>query len=177
MLLADDSILQIVSITHTSYILKLKPDETLDSAFGKNGKLQLACNNFLNLVLQGCKIIVYFGPKNLDFSNYINSKIVRYHPNGILNLIFGNNGVLNEVTESTNPPALSVLLLADQSFTETKAAEINHKKYKINGQLDTAFGESGVINYNYNYPLGQFLNRKIVTCDVSFLSSSVFSFF
>lgn len=175
--LPDNSILQIISVVDNDYILKLKPDGNLDSDFANNGKLELGTNNFLNLVVQGEKIIVYFGPKTLDFSNYIDSKIVRYNSNGTLDLTFGNNGVLNEVTESTNPQALSVLVLSDLSLVVTNSAETYAKKYKIDGQLDTAFGNNGVINYNYHFPIGQFLNGKIATCNLSSLSSSVFSFF
>ncbi|MCZ2085691.1 MAG: T9SS type A sorting domain-containing protein [Flavobacteriales bacterium] len=176
--LQDDSILQIVSVVDNSYVFKLKPDGTLDSSFANNGKLELGTNNFLNIVLQGDKIIVYLGPKSASYNNnYVDSKIVRYHSNGTIDTTFGNNGVLNEVTESTNPQSLSVLVLADLSLMITNSPETYPKKYTKDGQLDSSFGANGVINYNYHYPIGQFSNGKITTCDVSSLSSSVFSFF
>ena len=176
-ILGDNSILQIVSTVDNDYILKLNPEGILDADFADHGKLELGVNNFLNLVLQGDKIIVYFGPKSVDYSNYQDSKIVRYKSNGTLDLTFGNNGVLNEVTESTHPQALSVLVLADQSLVVVNASDTYPKKYTANGQLDTSFGSNGEIIYDYNFPIGQFSNEKIATCDVGSLSSSVFSFF
>lgn len=175
--LEDNSILQIISVADNDYILKLKPNGQLDSDFANNGKLNLGSNNFLNTVLQGDKIIVYFGPKSYDYSNYQDSKIVRYNKNGILDMTFGTNGVLNEITESTNPQALSVLVLEDLSLMVTNSADTYAKKYTINGQLETSFGNNGEIIYNYHFPVGRFSNGKIGTCDVNSLSSSVFSFF
>ena len=176
-ILPDHSILQIVSVTDNDYILKLTPDGTLDSDFASNGKLDLGSNNFLNAVIQGDKIIVYFGPKSLDHSNYLDSKIVRYHSNGTFDETFGTNGVLNEVTESTSPQALSVLVLEDLSLVVTNSAETYPKKYTTDGQLDTNYGNNGEIIYNYHFPIGQFSTGKIATCNVNSLSSSVYSFF
>lgn len=176
-ILADHSILQIVNVTDNDYILKLKPNGTLDADFANNGKLELGINNFMNAVLQNDKIIVYFGPKSLDHSNYTDSKIVRYNSNGTLDTTFGTNGVLNEVTESTDPQALSVLVLADYSLLVTNSVETHPKKFTINGQLDSTAGNNGIIPYNYHFPIGQFSDGKIATCNVNSLSSSIFSFF
>ena len=176
-ILADHSILQIVTLADNNYILKLKPNGTLDTTFANNGKLELGVNNVMNAVLQNDKIIVYFGPKSVDYSDYTDSKIVRYNSNGTLDITFGTNGVLNEVTESTDPQALSVLVLKDQSLLITNSAETYPKKFTSNGQLDSAAGNNGIIQYNYHFPIGQFSNGEIATCDVSSTSSSLFSFF
>lgn len=176
-ILDDQSILQIVNASNNSYLLKLKPNGTLDGSFANNGKLELGVNNFMNAVLQNDKIIVYFGPKHLDLSNHTDSKIVRYNSNGTLDPSFGTNGVLNEVTESTDPQALSVLVLADQSLLVTNSAESYPKKYTSNGQLDSSVGNNGLIAYNYHFPVGQFSNGKIATCNMNSLSSSLYSFF
>lgn len=176
-ILADDSILQVVNLADNNYILKLKPDGTFDANFADNGKLELGVNNVMNAVLQNDKIIVYFGPKSTDYSDYTDSKIVRYNSNGILDTTFGTNGVLNEVTESTDPQALSVLVLTDQSLLVTNSAESYPKKFTSNGQLDSTAGNNGIIQYNYHFPVGQFANGKIATCDVNSQSSSLFSFF
>ena len=176
-ILPDHSILQIVSVVNNDYLFKLLPNGTLDTSFGDNGRLALGVNNFVNAVVQGDKIIVYFGPKSLDHSNYLDSKIVRLHSNGTLDITFGNNGVLNEITESTHPQALSVLVLQDLSLVVTNSAETHPKKFTMNGELDTSFGNNGEINYSYHFPIGQFSNGKIATCNVNSLSSSLFSFF
>ncbi len=176
-ILNDKSILQVVNTTDNAYILKLKPNGTLDVNFANSGKLELGVNNFMNAVLQNDKIIVYFGPKALDYSDYTEAKIVRYNSNGTLDTSFGINGVLNEVTESTDSQALSVLVLADQSLLVANSAETNPKKYTRNGQLDASAGNNGVIPYNYNFPVGQFSNGTIATCDVNSLFSSLYSFF
>lgn len=177
LVLPDNSMLYIVNKADKNYILKLKPDGTLDPAFANSGRLELAENNFLNAVLQGDKIIVNFGPKPMGDNFYRDSKIVRYHSNGTLDTTFGTNGVLNEVTESTNPAALSVLVLEDQSLMVTNSNTSHSKKFTADGQLDYAFGNNGEIVYDYHFPLGQFSAGKIATCDVSSLSSSVYSFF
>jgi hypothetical protein len=65
-ILNDKSILQVVNTTDNAYILKLKPNGTLDVNFANNGKLELGVNNFMNAVLQNDKIIVYYGPKALN---------------------------------------------------------------------------------------------------------------
>ena len=176
-ILPDHSILQIVSVVDNDYILKIKPNGTLDTSFANAGKLELGVNNFLNAVLQNDKIIIYFGPKSMDYSNYQDSKIVRYHSDGTLDTTFGDNGILNEVTESTNPQALSVLVLADQSLVVTNSADTHAKKYTKDGQLDTSSGNNGEIVYNYQFPIGQFSNSKIATCDVNSLSPWIYSFY
>ena len=175
--LADNSILQVVNLADNNYILKLKPNGTLDATFANNGKLELGVNNVMNAVLQNDKIIVYFGPKSTDYSDYTDSKIVRYNSNGTLDTTFGTSGVLNEVTESTDPQALSVLVLTDQSLLVTKSAENYPKKFTSNGQLDSTAGNNGIIQYNYHFPIGQFSDGKVATCDVNSTSSSLFSFF
>ncbi len=131
----------------------------------------------MNAVLQNDKIIVYFGPKSTDYSDYTDSKIVRYNSNGTLDTTFGTSGVLNEVTESTDPQALSILVLTDQSLLVTNSAETYPKKFTSNGQLDSTAGNNGIIQYNYHFPIGQFSNGKVATCDVNSTSSSLFSFF
>ena len=176
-ILADNSILQVVNLADNNYILKLKPNGTLDATFANNGKLELGVNNVMNAVLQNDKIIVYFGPKSTDYSDYTDSKIVRYNSNGTLDTTFGTSGVLNEVTESTDPQALSVLVLTDQSLLVTNSAETYPKKFTSNGQLDSTAGNNGIIQYNYHFPIGQFSNGKVATCDVNSTSSSLFSFF
>ena len=175
--LKDQSILYLINTTDNDYIFKLKPNGTLDSNFANNGKLEFEVNNFFNAVQQGDKILVYFGPKNAANNPFEDSKILRYHQNGTLDATFGDNGVLNEITESTNPQSLSVLVLADQSLMVTNSNSSNAKKFTIDGQLDPSFGNNGEINYPYHFPLGQADNGKIATCDINSLSSSIFSFY
>lgn len=176
-LLPNNSLLQIMQTTETDYILKLKTNGTLDENFGNNGRLELGVNNYVNAVLQGNKIIVYFGPKTSDLNSYEDSKIIRFTENGMLDTTFGNNGVVEEITESIHSQALSVLVLADQSFVVTNSTEVNPKKYTKDGILDLSHGNNGQINYSYHYPLGQFNTGKIATCDINSLSSSIFSFY
>ncbi|MEC5156238.1 T9SS type A sorting domain-containing protein [Chryseobacterium sp. MP_3.2] len=176
-LLSGNSLLQIIQTTETDYILKVKPNGTLDENFGTNGLLDLGVNNYVNALMQGKKLIVYFGPKSSGLNSYEDSKIVRYTENGIIDTSFGNNGVLEEITESINPQALSVLVLADQSLVVTNSTEVNPKKYTKNGVLDVSHGNNGQINYNYHYPIGQFQNGKIATCNINSLASSIFSFY
>ncbi|WP_169743933.1 T9SS type A sorting domain-containing protein [Kaistella jeonii] len=178
LVLPDNSILYIINSTGKNYILKLTAKGALDQNFANNGKLEFEENNFMNAVLQGNKIIIYLGPKPADFNNtYEDSKILRFNQNGTLDSTFGNNGILNEVTESANAQSLSVLVLADQSLVVSNSNSTYSKKYTINGQLETGFGNNGEIIYDYHFPLGQSSNGKIATCDISSLSSSVYSFF
>lgn len=178
LVLPDHSILYIINGADKNQILKLKPDGSLDPNFANNGTLDFQENNFMNAVLQGNKIIIYFGPKPADFDNiYEDSKILRYNQNGTLDTTFGNNGILNEVTENTNPQSLSVMVLADHSLIVTNSNATYPKKFTVDGQLDSGFGNNGEIIYDYHFPLGQSLNGKIATCDVSSLSSSIYSFY
>lgn len=178
LVLPDNSIIYIINSAEKNYILKLTSKGALDPNFANNGKLEFEENNFMNAVLQGNKIIIYLGPKPADFNNtYEGSKILRFNQNGTLDTTFGNNGILNEVTESANAQSLSVLVLADQSLVVSNSNSTYSKKYTINGQLETGFGNNGEIIYDYHFPIGQSLNGKIVTCDVSSLSSSVYSFY
>lgn len=178
-ILPDNSILNIINGEVNNLILKLKPNGTLDPTFGNNGRLDFQINNFMNAVLQGNKIIVYFGPKNSDSTNpYQDSKILRFTQNGVLDTTFGENGVLTEVTESINPQSLSVLVLTDESLVVSNSNATHPKKYTMNGQLESSYGNNGEIAYNYHFPIGQSsANRKIATCDITSLSSSVYSFY
>lgn len=176
-ILADQSILQVVNASDHAYLLKLKANGTIDGSFAKDGKLDLGVSNFVNAVLQNDKIIVYFGPKTEELSNYTDSKIVRYNSNGLLDISFGKNGVLSEVTENVDYQPLNVLVLADQSLLVTNSTETYPKKYTRNGQLDIAAGTNGVIPYHYHFPVGQFSTGKIATCNMNSLSSSLYSFY
>lgn len=177
-ILPDQSILNIINGEAHNFILKLKPNGLLDPSFANNGRLDFPENNYMNAVLQGNKVIVYFGPKATDFINpYQDSRIIRITENGLLDTSFGENGVLSEVTESTNAQSLSVLVLADQSLVVSNSNSTHSKKYTVNGQLESSYGNNGEINYDYHFPLGQSSNGKIATCDVNSISSSVYSFF
>ncbi|WP_027377987.1 T9SS type A sorting domain-containing protein [Kaistella palustris] len=177
LVLPDNAILFLINTSIKSYILKLRPNGKLDTTFGNNGRLQFDQNNFVNALLQGEKIIVCFGPKPSDYNTYEDSKILRFNSNGSPDLTFGNSGVINEVTESTNPQSLSVLVLDDRSLVVSNSNSTNAKKYTADGKLDTGYAGNGEIQYDYHFPLGQSANGKIATCDVNSLSSSVFSFY
>lgn len=177
LLLPNDEILYIIHNADKNSMLKVKSDGTLDANFADHGRLEFSENNFINAVLQGDKIIVYLGPKPQDYSNYVDSKILRFNKNGSLDTTFGSNGVLNEVTESTNPQSLSVLVLADQSLVVSNSNSTYPKKFTADGQLDSGFGNNGEIIYDYHFPIGQSSTGKIATCDINSLSSSVYSFY
>ncbi len=178
LILPDHSILTIINGNQHNSIFKVKPNGTLDPTFGINGKRDFPENNFMNVVSQGTKFIVYFGPKTDDSNNpYEGSKIIRLTENGSLDTTFGDNGVLNEVTESINPQSLSVLVLLDESFIVSNSNSTNAKKFTVNGQLETSYGNNGEIVYDYHFPIGQSTNGLITTCDISSLSSSVYSFY
>jgi len=178
LILPDHSIINLIYGEQNNSILKLKANGTMDPNFGNNGKLEFMENNFMNAILQGDKIIIYFGPNTSDFSNpYENSKIIRITQDGILDTSFGENGVVNEITESINPQSLSVMVLPDLSLIVTNSNSTHSKKFTKDGLLETGFGDNGEIVYDYHFPVGQFSNGKIATCDISSLSSSVYTFF
>lgn len=178
LILPDHSIINMIYGEQSNSVLKLKPNGMLDPNFGNNGKLDFVENNFMNAVLQGDKIIINFGPNASNFSNpYEGSKIIRITQDGTLDPSFGENGVVNEITESINPQSLSVMVLPDLSLIVSNSNSTHSKKFTKDGQLETSFGDNGEIVYDYHFPIGQFSNGKIATCDISSLSSSVYSFF
>lgn len=178
LILPDHSVMTIINGSESNSIFKVKPNGSFDPSFGNNGRVDFVENNFMNVVLQGSKFIIYFGPKTNNTNNpYEDSKIIRVTQNGTLDPTFGDHGILNEITESINPQSLSVLVLPDESFMVTNSNSTYSKKFTVDGQLETSFGNNGEIVYDYHFPIGKSSNGKIATCDISSLSSSVYSFY
>lgn len=125
------------------YLIKLKPDGTLDSNFSQNGYLQLNnSSNIINRLLQGAGGKFYINYAD-PFTSPTNNHIVGYNPNGTINTAFSNNGVF-----SYN------FGISDGYFTSTEdgglllAKHDGFIKYLQSGNVDSAIGNNGVIAFN-----------------------------
>jgi len=139
----------------TILLARLQHDGSIDSTFGKNGKVVLdTANNYYygvtNLAIQSDNKILIVGIAIPDSSNYEDIAIMRFQPEGEIDSTFGTNGiVITRIRQSgENSWAKDVSILPDGKILI--AAEVGHNtsdlailRYNANGSIDSTFGTNG----------------------------------
>lgn len=131
------------------FLIRLKSDGTIDSTFNKTGYLRTTLENKDFLVSNDSKINIFnILQKNTD--NYLN--IIRYLPNGTIDVTFGQNG-MKEIFLSSEPVYLGETTYQNEDKILIQIYYIKNNKGKINlirllnnGVLDNTFGNNGISN-------------------------------
>ncbi len=124
----------------TPLLARYKADGTLDTSFGKNGKVTPGFG-VNSITLQGYKVVAA-GVSNGDFA------LARYTINGALDLSFGVNGKESTDFYGSTDQANTVVLQGDKIIAAGYA--VGHSgynfalsRYTTNGKLDASFGKNG----------------------------------
>ncbi len=136
-------------------LVQFKPNGSLDSSFGTNGKLEGYINDIEEItdIALGKDGKIYATGRNNKYNN--DFVAVRLSSNGTIDSTFGTNGVVK--TDFGNTPyrdelSTGVVALPDTSFIlagytaqNSTPATFALAKYKVNGSLDSTFGTGGKV--------------------------------
>ena len=121
---------------------------TLDSSFGKGGKLTGVAGGAIGIQQDG-KIVTAGGSKG-DFS------VARLNPNGTLDATFGSGGKVTTDFGGPYDAASSVAIRADGKIiaagtivNSSSIADFAVARYNPNGTLDTTFGSGGKVTTDF----------------------------
>jgi len=146
-------------------LVQFKPDGSLDSSFGNNGKLEGGINDIEEItdiaLAKDGKIYATGQIRNWSFIG--DFALLRFLPDGSLDSSFGTNGVVKtdfngNVNDLKVENALALVILPDSSIVVTGhnltiPATFALARYKVNGSLDSTFGTDGKVTtqmYNLN---------------------------
>jgi uncharacterized delta-60 repeat protein len=123
---------------------------TLDSSFGDSGKvISENLGGCYDMTVQADSKIVCGG------NNHLLLQIVRYLPNGIIDSVFGDNGIAIPPVPETNLQTASIALQTDQKIV---AATFGYKngtptivlvRILPNGNIDNTFGTNGIVDSTF----------------------------
>jgi uncharacterized delta-60 repeat protein len=147
----DDKIIvagnaQIVIGFTVSAIMRYNNDGSVDNSFGNSG---LVINNIGGSITL---VKIQSDSKILTIGNFLGSSyaLSRYDSNGILDLGFGINGIINGIANSDT--FMSDLLIQDDSKillggvsrNQTEFYKTTLVRYDTNGNIDNSFGNGGI---------------------------------
>lgn len=141
-----------------------KTDGTLDTTFGNNGIVisDGAAGGYsgdsaasITVDSQGRILVTGF---SWNAANNADMVIWRYDSNGLLDLGFGNNGVVihdgaagvngNDYGNSITTDSLGRILVTGRSSNTASDEDMVIWRYNPDGTLDTTFGNNGVVTHN-----------------------------
>ncbi len=132
-------------VNHTEeggFLLRLKPDGSLDSAFGNNGKV-LFCCGYQHVLLQPDGNILVAGGSGASIILH------RFKPDGSYDSSFGVNGYVETINHNKNSVANMGLLpdgrIALGGATTNGVIAVFAARYKPDGTLDSSLGGTGLI--------------------------------
>lgn len=133
-------------------LVRYNSNGKIDLTFGTNGKLitNVSANDFVySMKLQSDGKIILAGA---SFNNNYDFSMIRYTPDGALDVSFGTNGkVLTDIGANTTDYGKSIELQSDGKivFAGTSnngtSTDIVLVRYTLNGVIDTSFGTNGKV--------------------------------
>lgn len=167
-------------------------DGRLDSAFGENGLVVLdfgGKDDFgMALAVQQEKIIVAGYTVVIDSIGFYyrdDFAVARFHPNGLLDSSFGNNGLVTtdfdggrEVGQAVVIQGEKIMVAGYTTDFNTAAVQFAIARYNVDGSLDTSFSEDGrqiagspVTTYNYAFTMALQGDKFIIAGQASYFDS------
>lgn len=156
-------------------LARLNSDGTLDASFGSGGKLTtiIGSNDLAHAVaIQPDGKIVAAGSTYTSGQNQL--ALARYHPDGSLDISFGNNGTTTALVGTRVDQVNAVKIQSDGKIiaagTAADSSGNGHfalARFSTNGLLDNSFGNAGKVvtsisTYDGAYGIGIQANGKIV---------------
>lgn len=140
-----------------SYLMRYNTDGSLDGSFGINGKVIDTVNTITSFTTQlNDKIVVAKGSQYTGFSPNFN--IVRYTPDGMLDMGFGTNGEIKIGFPNLEVKIVRMIVRPDGKIIAmglTDQQDSDHRgmvilKLNDNGIFDSSFGEQGVKFFSFH---------------------------
>lgn len=134
-----------------SMLLRLNTNGTLDTTFGSQGVVSVPGYGFFGLAIQSNGDIVSASVGTGSF------QVARVKSNGMLDPSFGSGGlttpiVVGSAGESPNSGALALQSNGDILVVEGSSNPSVMVRYTGRGQLDSSFGNEGMVNLQYASP-------------------------
>ncbi|MCA1624575.1 MAG: FG-GAP-like repeat-containing protein [Acidobacteria bacterium] len=177
------------SETASLVIYRYTANGTLDASFGTNGVITTSVGGYLSeqrIVLQpDGKFVV--ACENYIYQSFYEVAVVRYNPNGTLDITFGTGGVTRTSIGNRELRVREILVQTDgkllvAGFRFASPIDSVVLRYNPNGTLDNSFGANGIVQTNIDnqstYVRGMALqpDGKIIVNGYSYRSSPWISF-
>ena len=133
-------------------LLRYNADGTLDSSFGKNGKVTTEVGSGTDvihaLIVDSNGKLVAAGYSYSGSGNHI--AMVRYNPDGTLDTSFGSSGKVIAASDSTDEVAFGLIQQRDGNYVLAGRSHQSEQhivvlRYKADGTLDASFGKQGKV--------------------------------
>jgi uncharacterized delta-60 repeat protein len=130
-------------------VVRYNPNGSLDNTFGTGGKVTTSLvpgeDRAKAVLLQSDGKIILAG--YADNGGDIDFAIVRYMPNGALDMSFGTGGIVITNINSTLDYAFSAVLQPDGKIllAGNSGSDIVLARYNADGSFDTSFGTNGIV--------------------------------
>ena len=131
------------------YLIRYNTNGTLDTTFSVDGKVITdpgGDNYIYSMVLQSDGKIVLTGKSDADIT------VLRYNTDGTLDHNFGTNGIvttsiggLSDIGYSVVIQPDSKIIVAGRSYNESTHDDIIVLRFNSDGNLDTGFGNEGIV--------------------------------
>jgi uncharacterized delta-60 repeat protein len=144
------------SFTSDIALARYTANGTLDSSFGKHGKLTTDFNiddRANSIMLQGDKIVVAGYTRNNDDVNFA---LARYGADGALDASFGENGKVTTDINGFDDYAKAItlqenkIILAGYTGGFPNSVDFALVRYTADGRLDNSFGKNGRVTTDFN---------------------------
>ncbi|TKK65384.1 T9SS type A sorting domain-containing protein [Ilyomonas limi] len=131
-------------------------DGMADSSFRENGRVTANfkenASEYANaIMLQGDKIVVAGNTDNAS-ANDNDFALARYTADGILDSVFGENGMVTTDFNSLDDVAYSIALQENKVVVGGANGNFILARYTIDGMLDASFGKNGKVTTGFNSP-------------------------
>lgn len=160
LLLPDDQIIAAATIDENGLeVVQLKKflvDGNLDNSFGTSGTVEISIGNqeteLRELKVSGSNILVLTKIRDSGITSY---NVIRLLPTGEIDASFGSNGIAEiTIEDSFQIRSMAVYDNGDfvilsafiDSIEESTSNRIS--KYSSNGQIDTSFGDNGLLTFD-----------------------------
>src|SRR4030095_4425690 len=159
-------------------VARFNGNGSIDSSFGQNGIVttnvgSANAGTALSVILQPDGKIVVAGHSLYDYGcdyyggYYFSSafSMVRYHPNGVRDSLFGANGIVSDSLNMTTTRGIALQAAGKiVVIGPDRGGGYVTKQYNADGSLDNSFGQQGkvIIDNGWLYSLATLPNGKIV---------------
>jgi uncharacterized delta-60 repeat protein len=162
--------------SYNATLIRYNPDGSRDTSFGDNGmvfnRVEASGTDGINTIIHYIKVlddgrILTYGFRSLNALFGGSLLLTMYHPDGSLDISFGNNGLVN-ASISPNSFGTPLIVQSDnkivvlggiyQSFSNPNldTATFAMQRYNADGSLDMTFGSNGQVLTTFgtllNYP-------------------------
>lgn len=134
---------EIENSVYTSTFTRYNENGDIDLTFGEDGTVFFEYNSVNTLLILDDDKMIVSGTLGDEFF------LIRYNPDGTIDNSFGNNGVVSTSINYSWNNVKSVVLTNDNKLIVIGDYDnkIILNKFFLDGELDTSFGDNGIVSY------------------------------